>query len=260
MVRGNFLEVVLNFSFSWQFEVEQNGCSRFYRPFILWKVTTSEPQLLPFSQTSNLRSHSTRLSTLPSISVVPPPCCVCLIQWPPYCPPRYDPWSVSSSCLWGWGGRHDPVLPVVPATGAPSSHPRCSPPVAALHLHLLAPSSIPSPRSQLPHTAHFPTATHHPSKSGSIHVSPGTQVCCHVVSSPLPVEPRCLHDGPMHGIPFSVPSVSRCESWRPIRCFIWCIKFGARQYCCQSLINFMLPCTSDSNTGFQWHHYAIVPD
>lgn len=109
------------------------------------------------------------------------------------------------------GGHMTPVLPVVPATGAPSPHPRCSPPVAALHLHLLAPS-MPSPRSQLSHTAHYPTATHHPSKSGSIHVSPVTQ--CDVMLYSLPPSPAQTPAwwALMHGSLFSVPHVVRAKA------------------------------------------------
>lgn len=143
---------------------------------------------------------------------MPPPCCVCdcmstLMLWPPYCLPWYDPRSSPSSCPWG----RDPVLLIVPGTGAPSPHPHCSPPLAALHLHLLTPS-MPSPRSQLSHTAHYPTATHHPSKSGSIRVSQVAQ--CDVMLSyfPPPTWPQSQPDacmvGPMHGNLFFICHVS----------------------------------------------------
>lgn len=136
---------------------------------------------------------------------MPPPCCVCdcmstLMLWPPYCLPWYDPRSSPSFCPWG----RDPVLFIVPGTGAPSPHPHCSPPLAALHLHLLTPS-MPSPRSQLSHTAHYPTATHHPSKSGSIRVSQVAE--CDVMLSYFPPtwpqsQPDACMVGPMHGILF----------------------------------------------------------
>lgn len=118
---------------------------------------------------------------------MPPPCCVCdcmstLILQPPYCLPWYDPRPSPSSCPWG----RDPVLLIVPGTGAPSPRPHCSPPLAALHLHLLTPS-MPSPRSQLIHMARYPTATHHPSKSGSIRVSQVAQ--CDVMLFPSYVTP-----------------------------------------------------------------------
>lgn len=104
----------------------------------------------------------------------------------------------------------DPALLVVPGTGAPSPRPHCSPPLAALHPHPLTPS-MPSPRSQLSHTARYPTATHHPSKSGSIRVSQVAQ--CDVMLS-IPPPPHPLRDpqrqpdacmvGPMHGILFII--------------------------------------------------------
>lgn len=105
-----------------------------------------------------------------------------LSVWPPWLgdhhtsPPWYDSRSSPFSCPWG----HDPVLLIAPGTGALSPHPHCSPPLAALHLHLLTPS-MPSPRSQLSHTAHYPTATHHPSKSGPICMSQVAQ--CDVMLS-----------------------------------------------------------------------------
>lgn len=149
---------------------------------------------------SNLHSHSARLSALSSIYITPPPCCVCdcvstLILWPPFFLPWYGPRS-SSLFLpvgWGWGGRHNPILLIVPGTGAPSPRHHCSPPLAALHPHLLTPS-MPSPQSQLSHTAHYPTATHRPSKSGSISVS--RVVWCHAVYVLTPVPARCLHGNP----------------------------------------------------------------
>lgn len=158
-------------------------------------MTNSEPQLLPFIQTSNLRSHSARLSALPSISVTPSTV-LCLSDSNDHHTAR--PGTIHGplpplACV--WGGEHDPVLPVVPGTGAPSPHPHCSPPLAALHLHLLAPSSMPSPRSQPPHTAHYPTATHHPSKSGSIHVSRVTQ-CDVMLYLPTPPTPPRLQSSP----------------------------------------------------------------
>lgn len=139
---------------------------------------------------------------------MPPPCCVCdcmstLMLWPPYCLPWYDPRSSPSSCPWG----RDPVLLIVPGTGAPSPHPHCSPPLAALHLHLLTPS-MPSPRSQLSHTAHYPTATHHPSKSGSIRVSQVAQ--CDVMLSYFP--------------PLRDPSPNQTPAWWD-RCMGTCFLF-----------------------------------
>ena len=94
-------------------------------------------------------------------------------------PAWYDPWSSPSSRP----REPDPALPVVPGTGAPSPRPHCSPPLAALHLHLLIPS-MPSPRSPPSRTARYPTATHHPSKSGSICVSQVAQ--CDVMPSSFP--------------------------------------------------------------------------
>lgn len=182
-------------------------------------MTNSEPQLLPFIQISNLRSHSARLSALPSISVMPPPCCVCLIQWPPYCPP--------GMIMVTWPR-------VVPGTGALSPHPHCSPPLAALHLHLLAPSSMPSPRSQLPHTAHYPTATHHPSKSGSIHVSPVNQ--CDD-TPPSPAQMSAWWAQCMGSLFLCLPShVIRAED--PSVVFSDVLNVGVQQYCNQSLILF----------------------
>lgn len=202
---------------------------------MLWKVTNSEPQLLPFIHPSNLRFHSARLSALSSIFVTPPSCCVCLVQWPPYGPPWYDPRSASSSrlCVCGGVRRHDPVLPVVLGTGAPSLHHHCSPPLAALHLHLLAPS-MPSPRSQLSHMAHYPTATHHPSKSGSIHVS----------------QPWCLHDhGPHAWDPFFCPS---CLMARELKIHLLFLLVNLNKYYYQCLfIYFTLPCPSSCNTNFK---------
>lgn len=95
-------------------------------------------------------------------------------------------------CLWGC----DPVLVIVPGTGAPSPCPHCTPPLATLHPHLLTPS-MPSPRSQPSHTARYPTAIHHPSKSGSICVSQGTQYDVFVSTFPhvTHVPARCLHGG-----------------------------------------------------------------
>lgn len=146
-------------------------------------LTKGEPELLPCLQFIKSPFHSARPSVLYSIYVMPPPCCVCmstLTWWPPYFPPWYDSRSSPFSCPRG----HDPVLLIAPGTGAPSPHPHCSPPLAALHLHLLTPS-MPSPRSQLSHTAHYPTATHHPSKSGPIFVSQVAQ--CDVMLSTFPL-------------------------------------------------------------------------
>ena len=107
----------------------------------------------------------------------------------------------------------DPALLVVPGTGAPSPRPHCSPPLAALHPHPLTPS-MPSPRSQLSHTARYPTATHHPSKSGSICVSQVAQ-CDVMLSTPHfpftwpPVSARCLHGW--------------ANAWDPVFYLSWCV-------------------------------------
>ncbi len=65
---------------------------------------------------------------------------------------------------------------------------------------------MPSPRSQPSHTARYPTATHHPSKSGSIRVSQVTQCDVMLSTSPHPAWPQSPPDacmvGQMHGILF----------------------------------------------------------
>lgn len=168
-------------------------------------VTSFEANLPPYLRLRNL------LHLCPFVCPLRPSvyfhhcACVCdrmstLILWPPYCLPWYDPRSAPSSCPWGC----DPVLLIAPGTGAPSPRPHCSPPLAALHLHLVTPS-MPSPRSQTSHMARYPTATHHPSKSGSICLSQVAQ-CDVMLSSFTPMWPQSQPDacmvGSMHGILF----------------------------------------------------------
>ena len=167
-------------------------------------------------------------------SVTPPPSPSTLPVCPPFTPPMYchhRAVSVTVCPLWFCNhhtacpgmihgplprlarrGR-DPALLVVPGTGAPSPRPHCSPPLAALHPHPLTPS-MPSPRSQLSHTARYPTATHHPSKSGSICVSQFAQ-CDVMLSTPHfpftwpPVSARCLHGW--------------ANAWDPVFYLSWCV-------------------------------------
>lgn len=137
---------------------------------------------------------------------ISPPGCVddsmsTLILWPPYCClPWYDPPSSPSFCQWG----RDPVLLIVPGTGAPSPHPHCSRPLAALRLHLFTPF-MSSLRPQLSHTVHYPNATHHPSKLASIRLSQVIQ--CDFMPPTLPPmcpqsQPAVCMVGPMHEILF----------------------------------------------------------
>lgn len=122
---------------------------------------------------------------------------------------------------------------VVPGTGALSPHPHSSPLLAALHLHLLAPSSMPSPRSQLPHMAHTPTATHHPSKSGSTHVSPVTQCNAPPHPSPTLLSPAQMpawRAPCMESLFLSLPSpVTRAED--PSLVLNNVLNIVVRQYC-----------------------------
>lgn len=116
----------------------------------------------------------------------------------------------------------DPVLLIVPGTGALSLRPHCSPHPAALHLHLLTPS-MPSPRSQLSHTARYPTATHHPSKSGSIFVS---TVWCQAVQFSRMV-------GLMHGILFlfvMCPPSDFNVLFRLKTCLLFCSDFSMSNF------------------------------